>query len=1623
MYKDNNNLGVTFSAANSSVQTYTWVFQILGLAIAYFVTGKLGTFLAIPPGYATAIWPPSGIALAGILTYGYRVWPGIFLGSFLINLSISLVTSSPSETFTFFIISFAICSGASLQAVVGGYLVHRFAAFPNTLIKEKEVFLFFLFGGLFSTLVNSTLAVLTLVVAGKISTANFLTNWLTWWMGDTLGILIFAPLVLVWALTPRDLWRNRRMAITLPIIVMFVLTTIVVFYEGRNNSERLKLEFEQQATELNVALEKSILTHFNVLRSLGSFYAASATVERQEFRIFVADSLANLNGIQALGWNPRVLSSERDAFERNVKSEAYKDFQITEQNVDNRIVRAGNRPEYISVSFIEPYQGNENALGYDVYSDMSRREAIDRARDTGEIATTIQTRLVQEQGNLHGMLAFLPIYRNGLPHQSLDERRKNISGYVVEVLRGEAIVIEALKNLNRNGLSYRLIDERALAGDKIIFSSNQQELKPLSLQENGLFGRNFSLVSNLVIPVGGDQWRFEVVPTQDYFTYHRSNNAWLILLAGLILTSLVSSFVIVFSGRGSLLRGLVEERTSALAQSEERFRATFEGAPVGVAMVSLSGHFLNVNQGYCDLVGYSRDELLTMTIKQVSQLNYQSADRDIIRQVLSGKISELAVEKQYVRKTGELIWGNLSLKLIRQADSSPAYFVAVVENIERRKQAEAHMAKSLSLLNATLDSTHDAILVVDLNNAMVLHNQQFLDLWHISDEILAAKDDNAALSFVLNQLDDPAVFLNKVRELYATPEASSYDTLTFKNGKIIERFSIPQRIDGKVVGRVWSFCDITERKLAEQSLQRESEKNLALLHNASDGIHIIDINGNIIEISDSFCAMLGYRRDEMIGMNVTQWDAKFSDAECIRLVREQFTNHNRTQFETLHQRKDGTLLNVEISGFPLELDGKQVLFNSSRDITERKRIETALLQKEGYQRALIDNFPFMVWLKDTDSNYLAVNKVLAQAFGESEPDSVIGKNDFDFSPNELAENYRKDDRSVLALNERKIVEEEYIDYLGVRRWIETFKSPVIDDKGVMLGTVGFAQDISDRKKSEIDIRIAATAFESQECMMVTDAEGAILRINQAFIHYTGYTAEEAIGKNPRILKSDRHNANFYEAMWESINNTGVWVGEIWNRRKNGEVFPAHLSITVVRNAQDITTNYVSTFTDITLAKEAENEIKQLAFYDPLTGLPNRRLLQERLKPALASSQHSNRKGALLFIDLDNFKALNDTQGHDMGDLLLQQVAQRLESCVREGDTVARLGGDEFVVMLENLSEQTMDAAAQTEVIGNKILNVLNTPYQLATHEYHSTPSIGATLFIGHEQSIDDLLKQADIAMYQAKASGRNTLRFFDPQMQSTINVRVALESELRLAILENQFQLYYQAQVRHNQQVIGAEVLIRWQHPQRGLISPADFIPLAEETYLIVPIGQWVLEMACVQLKIWEEHEHTQHLQLAVNVSAHQFYQADFVERVSELLQRSAINPARLKLELTESLVLKNIDDTINKMHRLKKIGVHFSMDDFGTGYSSLSSLKKLPLDQLKIDQSFIRDIASDPDDAVIVQTIIAMANKLGMEVIAEGVETEAQRAFLEQNNCPLFQGYLFSKPVPIEQFDLLVLK
>jgi len=569
-------------------------------------------------------------------------------------------------------------------------------------------------------------------------------------------------------------------------------------------------------------------------------------------------------------------------------------------------------------------------------------------------------------------------------------------------------------------------------------------------------------------------------------------------------------------------------------------------------------------------------------------------------------------------------------------------------------------------------------------------------------------------------------------------------------------------------------------------------------------------------------------------------------------------------------------------------------------------------------------------------------------------------------------------------------------------------------------TTAFVVDLTELKRAENKFR---TLYDStSDAVMLLDAHG-FFDCNKATLDMFGCaTQEEFCANHPADLSPPQQPGGkdslvlANEHIATAMKNGSHRFDWVHRRADNGKDFPAE----VLLSAMELDGKPVlqATVRDITERKQNEQKIYQLAFYDSLTNLPNRRLLMDRLRQAFSVGARSGQHGAVLFLDLDNFKTLNDTKGHDVGDLLLSEVAQRLNTCVRDGDTVARLGGDEFVVVLDSLSASPDEAAAQADLVAEKIRDILSQSYQLGNYAHHTTPSIGVVLFRGHLQSVDDVLKFADTAMYQAKTAGRNTIRFYDPLMQAAIEARADLEEELRHALEREQLCLHYQIQVDSRNRPLGAEVLLRWQHPRRGLVSPAQFIPLAEDSGLIVPIGLWVLQTACAQLKSWQHDALTRDLTLAVNVSAKQFRNKDFVAQVQRVLVDTGAKPALLKLELTESIVLENVEDTIAKMRELKLLGVSFSMDDFGTGYSSLQYLKRLPLDQIKIDQSFVRDIVSDANDAAIVQTIIAMSEVLGLSVIAEGVETEAQREFLDLRGCHAFQGYLFGKPLPLPDFE-----
>ncbi|MGQ4880090.1 putative bifunctional diguanylate cyclase/phosphodiesterase [Billgrantia sp. LNSP4103-1] len=546
-----------------------------------------------------------------------------------------------------------------------------------------------------------------------------------------------------------------------------------------------------------------------------------------------------------------------------------------------------------------------------------------------------------------------------------------------------------------------------------------------------------------------------------------------------------------------------------------------------------------------------------------------------------------------------------------------------------------------------------------------------------------------------------------------------------------------------------------------------------------------------------------------------------------------------------------------------------------------------------------------------------------------------------------------------------------------------------------------------------ELQIAALAFDTHLGMFITDAGGAIRKVNATFERITGYTTGEVLGKNPRILNSGRHDADFYRSMWDSIREHGSWQGEVWNRRKNGDTYPQWVTISAVRDKTGHVSSYVATLSDISVRRAAEQEAHRLAFYDPLTGLPNRRMLIDRLTQAMQSADSHERQGVLMFVDLDGFKQVNDTLGHQAGDELLRIMAGRIGEASRDIQLVARLGGDEFVILAERLGETIMAASQQAERIAIRLLAMLAEPCRLGERRHLLSGSIGVTLLNDGAEDAEACLQQAEMAMYQAKQAGRNTWRFFDPSMQAEAMRRAILESDLRQAVRRDELQLYCQVQVDRQGEVTGVEALLRWQHPEYGMVTPYDFIAIAEESYLIISIGEWVLETACRQLVEWANRSQTADLSIAVNISPMQFQQPDFVDRLGTILERTGADPTRLKLELTENLFMEQPDAVRDTMQCLKALGVRFALDDFGTGYSSLSYLNRLPLDQLKIDQSFVRPLFEDSANAVICASIIDLGRNLGLEVIAEGVESREHRDWLEHQGCHAFQGYLFGRPLP----------
>jgi diguanylate cyclase (GGDEF)-like protein/PAS domain S-box-containing protein len=1534
-----------------------------------------------------------------------------------------------------------------------------------------------------------------------------------------------------------------KLLIWLVLLLGLAGSGVASYWMKLNIDAREYQQFVSHCQEIKLKIAARLEAHEQTVLSGAVTFDASQEVTRQEWHTYVKRLLLNkhFGGIQGLGFAPWIPATSLAAHQSSIRAEGFPDYKVHPE---------GEREAYAPVIFIEPFTNrNLRAFGYDMYSEPVRRAAMDRARDENIVTLSGKVTLVQETDKdiQAGTLMYAPVYEK---NKSL--MTAALFGWVYSPFR----MNDLLKNivLATQDIHLRVYDGNNTQAKGLLYDNNADHPDAIHT------GLPLVEITN---DFNGTTWtlQFEQLRGANELDYSK---VWITLSTGLLISILL--FLLSHSYLNTRINAanMAAKLTSELQESESRFRLLADSAPVLIWLAGVDKLCYQFNQVWLDFTG--------RTLEQEQGNGWaEGVHADDFQHCLDTYITAFdarlpfKMEYRLRRYDGEYRW-LLDTGVPRFTnDGIFLGYIGSCVDITESKQAEIKIEKSLSLLHATLESSNDAILVVDLHNTWVLYNQKFIDLWHITDEIIAAKDDNAALSYVLNQLEDANGFLHKVQELYQTPEAISFDIINFKNGNIVERHSIPQCINGKVVvGRVWSFRDITERARAERALQKECEKNLALLRNASDGIHILDTEGNLIEVSDSFCAMLGYSRDEIIGMNVTQWDAHFPAAECIQLVRQKFTQQIRTLFETRHRCKDGSIIDVEISNLPLELDGKPALFNSSRDITKRKRVENALQESQtllqtAQRAARLGHYVLdlrirtaIAWTNDTlfdeifglDDHFIRnlanlqqiihpedVSQEMAvflQAFNH--PKSVLSKdaiapieyriirpNDgeerwieewgyhsYDDNGNPIwqvgmvqditerkhmehalkeseikfktladfaydweywvgkdskiiymspsckrisdykAEEFLADNsllKKIVHPEDKKIWDEHVemvhffekiqdaaepaeLDFRIIKKdgsvaYISHSCRPVADNKGHSLGRRINNRDITERKQAEIQLRIAATVFESQEGMFITDANKVILNVNKAFTLITGYSAAEVIGKTPRLLYSGRHDKAFYEAIWQSIQNTGAWQGEIWNQRKNGKVYPEQMSITAVKGSNNKVTHYVATLTDITERKAMEEYIHRLAFYDALTQLPNRRLLQERLKHGIELNHRTGNQMAVLMMDLDKFKAVNDSLGHAAGDELLQQVAERVKARLREVDMVARLGGDEFVILLENISHYE-DVAH----VAQSIIDTLSQPFTLChSHKVFISASIGIGICPHHGNSVETLLDNADAALYHAKDQGRGCFAYFSETLTKKTHERLALEARLHNALEQQELGLYFQPQIEISSgQLVGAETLVYWDEPDKGYrVMLKDFIALVEETEVYVAISAWALQETCKQGRQWLD-EGLPPITLTVNVSPYQFRCCDMKGLVTRVLDNTGFPANCLGLGITETGLMANQDHALFILNSLDEQSVYLAIDSFGTGYSSLAQLKYFPIDILKIDKTFIKNIPFSQDDNVITTTIIDMAHHLGFKVLAEGVETHEQLAFLRLQGCDRYQGHLYSNALSASDFAKLLL-
>ena len=1616
-----------------TLSPWLYLLQVLLLASGYFIAGQASFSLSVTHNIVTlVVFAPEGFALAAVILLGKRLWLGVFLGQLLLALYNHLSVE----------LALDIACINSFEAVLGGLLFKRFALNSHLSRLRDVLGLWLLIFGVLQPF-SATLGNLLLWQGGVISDENLLNAWLSWWFGNSLGQLLITPLLLCFAQRKADSFKNI-LAQTQWLLLILIPINIIAFFSVSFSSNTL------------VAAITTLLLTFIAAKSdmfmvtLGAVLIAVTTLFFTKLQI--ANHLISLDSELLFDLNVHLLGTALIG-------------------------------QFVSVLLTEHQQALNN-----------QREALNRLE---KISSRIPGMVYQYRLNADNSSCF--------PYSSF--AIEEIYGLRPEQVQHDASAIFGILHA----------DDYQKIVNSIIQSA--KELTPWQLEYR------------ICLENGTERWLWgNAVPERE------------------------EDGAILWHG---FITDITERKRTEqqLQQNEMRFKNTFENAPIGIVNFNRQGRFIAVNQTFCDFVYYSRAELLTMSVADVSIKEEANDNLILIERLFAGEIKRFSFEKQYLRRDGKLIWGSLSVRLNYDLNGHADYTIGTIENIHERKKAEVALRDSEQQLKLVLEGGHLGFWDWNIDTGQVQRNAIWAKMLGYTNEELQQLSKNW-LDFIHS--DDRDKVWESIYNVIAGNNAvhELEYRLLHKSGAIrwvLDRARVVQYdAQGKALRMSGTHTDITHLKHLEEQL-RSSQTFFQLLTEISPvGIYQTNTTGECIFVNPRWCAIAGMSAPQALGLG---WQAAIMEEDRPKVIQEwhdSFNEQRHFSLEYRFQKADGAIIWVQGLSTIIydELGHNNGYIGTITDITQLKLMELNLRSSEAKFRSIIEISLVPMALTDMQQSISFINSAFIKTYGydlndlktvddwwrNAYPDPVYRQQSIDkwYNAIETAqktgqsaapEEYKlrcKDGSEKIALvNAVAITDSSSNEYVVVfydisqlkqiqqdlinkqnqlqniiqgtnagtwewavqtgkvtfnERWAEIAgyhldelqplsiktwqalchpddlkhsqqllqkhfaaelayydcecrvkhkqghwvwvldRGQVITRNKAGLPTLmaGTHIDISHLKQNEAQLRIAATVFESAEGMIITNAQGIILNVNQAFCTITGYSSTEVIGQSPFLLDSQRHDKYFYQTVWQHINDTGSWQGEMWHKRKNGEIFPEWLTITAVKtNNDNIITHYVATLNDITERKMTEEHIHQLAFYDSLTQLPNRRLLQERLKHGIDLSRRNGSQMAILMLDLDKFKAVNDTLGHTAGDELLKQVGERIKKCLRQVDTVARLGGDEFVILMQNINHYK-NIACKAKII----IHQLSQAFYLAdNHIVHIGASIGIAIYPTHGQSAELLMDNADTALYHAKDQGRGCFAYFSEELTQFAKARLALEADLRRAIIEKKFCVYYQPQVSlKTGKIVGAEALVRWQHPTKGFITPKDFIPLAEETGLIAEIGQFVLEQTCQLGRQWLDAGLTP-ITLAVNVSPYQFRRHDINTLVAQLLTQSQFPAQYLELEITETGLMDNQEYALTILNNLHQQGIKLAIDDFGTGYSSLAYLKYFPLDVLKIDKTFIDDIPFSEGDMAITSSIIAMAHHLGFKVLAEGVETQAQLTFLQQQGCDIYQGYLCSKPVPAAVF------